>query len=178
MGFGTNNIGELCALAICLKELVAAFKMKRFDKACVFCDSNYAISRVISTKKPTINVELILLVRKLFQEAHSLFTVELLWIKGHARVGGNARSDQLSRFLRVMIAPTSLMFPFCGTMSLNVLPGSIAPLNSIDSEFFKVPSNALRSNRWLSPDRLYSDHPSDDIVRRSLVEPLDFKHTD
>ena len=176
MGFGTNNIGELCALAICLTELTSAFSSKRFTKAFIFCDSNYAILQASSSRKPALNADLVLLVRKLFFKAKSLFDFDLIWVKGHARIGGNIRADQLSkRFAN--LGSTINFNP--ALLSSYTVQRSIwkhgFPLNNLDPDVFRIttPPIAPVSSSAIHRFNYFCDS---DTVRLSRSEPLDFKH--
>ena len=142
LGYGTNNIGELCALAICLKELISAFTSKKFTKAFIFSDSNYAILQANSSRKPKANTNLVLYVRSLFNKAKSLFLIDLIWVKGHARIGGNVRADQLSK--RYANLSSSDMFCLSALDSYTMQRSTWKygfPLNAIDPDFFRISSS-------------------------------------
>ena len=176
LGHGTNNIGELCALLFCLCELILAFASRHFEVVHIFCDSNYAIQQASSTRKPKANRDIITNVRAVLLKARALFRVDLHWVKGHARVGGNNRADQLSKFFANHAKAT----PFDSSLPINYLTCSSAwkfsfPLNNVPFDCFDC-SSSLRSALWRSKD--FSDLESSNAVLRSLYEPLDFKHSD
>jgi ribonuclease HI len=98
LGFGTNNIGELAALFICLSELLKVHAIRPFSNAVIFCDSKYAIGLTSSSKRSASNCELVDMLRSLYGLASAAFQITLHWVKGHSMVGGNLRVDLLSKF--------------------------------------------------------------------------------
>ena len=96
-GFGSNNFAELCALFICLSELIRIFRRRHFLKAIIFCDSRYALNLATSSKAPGSNKELVSSLRAVHSAALALFKIELNWVRGHASIGGNERVDLLSK---------------------------------------------------------------------------------
>ena len=96
-GKGTNNLGELLALAICFQELIDLFRVKAFKHTFIFSDSNYAIGAAASLRRPWSNGPAVNIVRRLMRVAVSLFSVRLLWIKAHAGIPGNEAADQIAK---------------------------------------------------------------------------------
>ncbi len=107
LGNGTNNIGELAAIFVCLSELLRLFELKHFSRAVIFCDSKYAMNCASSEAEPTSNRDLVLILRSTLIKARSLFLVDFCWVKGHAEIGGNIRVDQLSKFFASAVPTVS-----------------------------------------------------------------------
>jgi ribonuclease HI len=174
LGTGTNNIGELVALFVCLTELLRLFETKHFSRAIVFSDSKYALSCATSKTEPTSNRDIVLILRATLVKARALFLVDLCWIKGHADIGGNTRADQLSKFF-ASAAPPCPGSDYVARARNYYYHSKVwrygFPLPAVPSYYFRVPDSDLHLERWLSLNS------ADDIVARSLSEPLDFKHS-
>ena len=175
LGSGTNNIGELAAIFICLTELMKLFDLKHFSSAVIFSDSKYALRCASSISKPTSNSALVLLLRSTLALARSSFQIDLCWTKGHAEIGGNNRVDQLSKFFASKAVPG--LNPDYASLARNYFSCSRVwrygfPLSSVPCFYFNIPASDLHLNDW--------SHSiiSDDIIARSHSEPLDFKHSD
>jgi len=64
--------------------------------AFIFSDSKIAIAAATS-RKPKSNVMLSLAISQAFSALARLMKVELHWIRGHSRIGGNERVDRISK---------------------------------------------------------------------------------
>ena len=153
IGHGTNNIGELMALAICFNVLLQTFARRHFLNAYIFSDSSYCIGLLHSSRKPSSNVRIVDFLRAIFAYASSKFKINLFWIKGHASVGGNVRVDSLSKhFAKLPKAsgndvtwPNKLAYSFLRS------PWDFSvPLNLLPPHYF-VPANSFGDiARWPS----------------------------
>lgn len=114
-GLGTNNVGELVALGMCLDYLVTLFEEGKIDSAVIFSDSQYAIGLATSSKTPVANAQLVDALRKSHSTAISKFKVSLHWIRGHAGIGGNERADRISKHFSALnpLPPSPLTMYRC-----------------------------------------------------------------
>ena len=98
LGHGTNNTGELYALGMLFKHLthLKLYILPSLTVAYVFSDSKIAIAAATS-KKPRSNVALSTAISQAFTELSRLIKVDLHWIRGHSRIGGNERVDRISK---------------------------------------------------------------------------------
>jgi ribonuclease HI len=200
IGHSTNNLGELMGLAICFHELICLFASNPFSKAIVFSDSDYAISMVASTRRPWVNCKAIDIVRKLFRKASVLFALTLKWVKAHAGVPGNETADSISKCFSHRSATSRVNLQFDGDVSYfrsqHIWPYG-PPVSTLPPHLFYVPSFPLFPNGSIpiadskrNDKRKTSTHDSPagtrrsarlakiNIVEQSVVEPLDFKHSD
>ena len=138
LGYNTNNYGELVALLICLRELAAAFSLRSFTRALICSDSAYAIRQILSSNAPQTYVSLIMAARKLRRELDQKITLEFLWVRGHAQVGGNLRADfiakQFARNSRVLPTPPDVPDFLHSSMTRDWSPGH--PLVGLPSACF------------------------------------------
>ena len=65
-------------------------------KAYVFCDSKLAINAA-TAQKPATNIALCTALKQVHMALSTVISVELHWIRGHSRVGGNERVDRISK---------------------------------------------------------------------------------
>ena len=98
LGYGTNNTGELYALGMLFQHLLLlkTTSLPYITIAYIFCDSKIAISAA-SSNKPKSNITLSKTVAAAFKSISALIRIELHWIRGHSRVGGNERVDRISK---------------------------------------------------------------------------------
>jgi ribonuclease HI len=206
LGRGTNNIGELAALFICLNELIRLFQNLKFVRAIIFCDSKYGMNSLVSSRSPKSNPALITLLRAKYKFAANLFSISLHWVKGHSVYGGNIRVDRLAKIFAPLNAPQGFVsdshvitkyYANCSFWPFGF------PLSNIPLDCFTPPKNLLNPALWdciTIPSEISSD-PLPDVsissestyVSRkrkssaSLVcssfydtsaESLDFKHGD
>ena len=94
-GLGTNNVGELVALYMCIKYLIVLFEKGKIDNAIVFTDSQYALGLATSNKPPVANARIVEALRKSHSLAISKFKISLHWIRGHTGIGGNERAEYI-----------------------------------------------------------------------------------
>ena len=99
LGHGTNNLGELIAVGICLKFIGdrCASADPRPPHVYIFTDSLFASNAVVSSKKPASHAVLIKLIRALFAMVVKLVPTTFHWIRGHSGVGGNERVDRIAK---------------------------------------------------------------------------------
>ncbi len=113
----------------------------RKKPAFIFSDSKIAISATTGSKSKT-NVDLCRAVRA----AHSMFAlvinVEIHWIRGHSRIGGNERVDRISkRYARVVDNSSRVSFDtvLSAHISVSQWPfGSLLADFPYDSQFLHV----------------------------------------
>ena len=106
IGISTNNLGELVAIGLVLRELLCR-PQTNHDRTRVFLftDSLYASSAVQSTKPPSTHSDTIRVIRALLVQVSILYTVSFHWIRGHMEVGGNERADRIAKsFARLSVA--------------------------------------------------------------------------
>ena len=98
LGHGTSNTGELYALGMLFTHLthLKNNSLPSLATAFVFCDSQLAI-RAATAKKFATNITLCLAVSRAYSALVAVCKVELHWIRGHSRVGGNERVDRISK---------------------------------------------------------------------------------
>ena len=95
LGSGTNNSAELFALGVCFAQLL---RIRSSHRALIFSDSQLAISAATSSRKPLSNSILVHELRKTYAALLiTKLTIELVWVPGHAGVGGNERVDRISK---------------------------------------------------------------------------------
>ena len=147
-GLSSNNVGELVALAICLRHLIAIFATSTFTCACIFSDSQYTIGQALSTKLPLTNKLIVNQLRADLIAARALFKVNLHWLRGHADVGGNERVDLISKSFAKSNVPdppsfTPSAFPGFSTVSQPWPFGF--PLSGLPCSFFttNIPAFSL-----------------------------------
>ncbi|MCP4670768.1 MAG: ribonuclease HI [Desulfobacula sp.] len=88
IGQGTNNIAELTAIKVALKEL------KRNDlPVYIFSDSSYSIGLLTKGWKPKKNQTLVFQIRKLLKKFNNISFIK---VKGHAGVKENEVADFLA----------------------------------------------------------------------------------
>ncbi len=88
IGHGTNNIAELTAIKVGLKEL------KRNDlPVCIFSDSSYSIGLLTKGWKPKKNKTLVFEIRKLLDKFNHISFIK---VKGHAGIKENEVADFLA----------------------------------------------------------------------------------
>ena len=96
LGHGTNNLGEIFAIGICLQVLLECSAVHQFSNAVLFTDSKYALQVLSSRSRPTSNFHAVTAVRALLQRCAWSFCVSLRWLKGHAGIPGNAIADLIA----------------------------------------------------------------------------------
>jgi len=96
LGHGTNNLGEVFAIGLCLQVLFKIFPVHPFPSAVLFTDSKYALQVLSSRTSPSSNAHAVSAVRLLIQRCSQIFKVSLHWVKGHAGVPGNSIADQIA----------------------------------------------------------------------------------
>lgn len=97
IGMATNNIAELKAIQIALKEL------KRFDLPIrIFTDSNYSIKVLTKQWKAKKNSELILKTQSLIDK---FFDLEFIKVKGHSGI----KENEIADFFATSAAKKSLL---------------------------------------------------------------------
>ncbi len=88
IGDSTNNIAELTAIEIALKEL------KRTDLPIrIYTDSSYACGLLINGWKARKNISLVNSIKALMARFKDL---KIIKVKGHSGISGNERADQLA----------------------------------------------------------------------------------
>ena len=136
LGFGTNNLGELVAIGVCLEELRSSVPLLPIcpSHVFIFTDSLFASNAVVSAKAPAAHATTIKALRALFSSVLTLVPVTFHWIRGHSGAGGNERVDKIAKNyatlsvgLPAMPAPSS----FVGHRSCAPWPFSVsdAPLH-------------------------------------------------
>lgn len=88
IGQGTNNIAELTAIQVALKEIKKPGLPIR-----LYTDSSYALGLLTQNWKPKKNIELVEEIRDLMKGFTNL---RLIKVEGHAGVEGNERADHLA----------------------------------------------------------------------------------
>ena len=169
-GLGTNNVGELIALCICIQELINLFHLKQFKNAFIFSDSSYSISAASSSRRPWSNLGAIILLRELLRRATPLFAVNLHWVKAHASIPGNEVADQIAKkfsFLsKVEDAPRYYEFPYFH--SQQHWPFG-APLSNLPPHLFVPLPFPLISNRVICSDT-NSSYSSKAIIKEKPIQ--------
>lgn len=136
LGFGSNNLGELVAIGVCLEELRVSLPLLATHPTHVFIftDSLFASNAVVSAKAAVAHSATIRALRQLLSSVLKLVPVTFHWIRGHSGAGGNERVDRIAKKyatlsvgLPAMPAPTS----FVGHRSSTPWPFSVsgAPLH-------------------------------------------------
>lgn len=92
LGRGTNNIGELSAIALAISLLDEA-GVPADAPVAVFSDSTYARGVLTQNWKAKANPELITAVKAALKVRPG---VRLHWVAGHVGVAGNERADELA----------------------------------------------------------------------------------
>jgi len=110
LGYGTNNIGELAALILCLRELMSLSCRRNITRAIIFSDSKYAINHATGKKAPKINAVLVKCLRSCYVEISSKLDVTLVWVRGHTLCGGNIRVDLVSKHFASSNTPDPVHF--------------------------------------------------------------------
>lgn len=130
LGQGTNNIGELYALGLCLRRLLSFAGPRRIA---IYTDSELACSLVCSSKRPRKNADLTVAVRRVYKRALAKHSIEILWVKGHSDVPGNSRVDKTAK--RFAHSPGSLDLDFPGQSLSSHWPHG-PHLESLDPSLF------------------------------------------
>jgi ribonuclease HI/exonuclease III len=162
LGHGTNNLGEIFAIGICLQVLLQCFSVHHFPNAVLFTDSKYALQVLSSRSSPTSNFHAVSAVRALLLRCSRFFNVSLRWLKGHAGIPGNSIADLIAGHyspVRPTVQPpgpavhcgisfdmTSFMptpvSAFCAFSSFNGSLSTVAP--SVDfSSFVHIPLGSI-----------------------------------
>ena len=96
LGHGTNNLGEIYAVGLCLQALLLAARLHSFHEVAIFTDSKYTLQALSSRSLPASNTHAVLSVRALLNLCSRAFQVSLCWLKGHAGIPGNALADSIA----------------------------------------------------------------------------------
>src|SRR5947209_5006839 len=126
LGAGTNNLGEVYAVGLCLQTLLQCFPMYRFHDVAVFTDSKYTLQVLSSRSSPTSNAHTVRAVRSLLRDCAGSFTVSLRWLKGHAGIPGNALADSIAGHCS-SLSPTASPLEPITYGSIGLAPASILP---------------------------------------------------
>ena len=99
LGHGSNNAAELYALGMLLIKLSALKLSTRpgLKRAHIFSDSKLALLAAVSRKRPLTNGPITRAVRLAFIAVSRILSIDLHWIRGHSKVGGNERVDRISK---------------------------------------------------------------------------------
>ena len=126
IGCSTNNLGELVAIGIVLRELLSRpQKNHEPTRVFLFTDSLYAASAVLSTKPPNSHSDTIRAIRALLVQVSHLYTVSFHWIRGHMDIGGNERADRIAKVyarLSVGIPTTTTHLSFVAHRTVSSWP--------------------------------------------------------
>jgi ribonuclease HI len=193
LGHGTNNIGELAALFICINELISLFPSLSFSSAIIFCDSRYVIHLLSSSRLPSANTGWVNALRSAYKFATNLFHISLRWVKGHVDIGGNVRADFLAKCFAPLTAPSGFLGvsdPICRYyscsspwpfgFSFESVPLALFRPTSFNVTKWCTSPVLLSSPSPLSPSLPHLDSSEFHSYRPSFYdtssETLDFKH--
>lgn len=93
LGMGTNNTGELTAIALAL-EVLGEQNVPNETEIVVFTDSQYALGVLTKGWKAKANVELIAGIKSALRPWKRL---RVEWVAGHVGIAENERADALAR---------------------------------------------------------------------------------
>jgi ribonuclease HI len=98
LGHGTNNIGELTAIKMALKEVSLAKYQAEYATAPlhIFTDSQYTHGVVDKGWNAKENQELISTIKERLRKTRLTRTVEIHWVPAHSGLEGNEVADQLA----------------------------------------------------------------------------------
>jgi ribonuclease HI/exonuclease III len=153
LGFGTNNLGELAAIGLCLSELVSLYSCSSFRPSHIFLftDSLYASNAVTSRTLPVAHATSISSLRLLFSSVARLAPITLHWIRGHSGAGGNERVDKIAKRYAKLSPNSPLPPPVTFPAHKSVVPWPFdictAPLQAF---LYKLPS-AVFPTLFVSP---------------------------
>ena len=145
LGHGSNNLGELAAIGLCLTELLRTHTVFPCpSRAIVFTDSLFASNAVTSKKVPATHAVTVFALRSLLADVVKLFPVTFHWIRGHSGAGGNERADRVAKVFALgsvglPTLPSPTLFP--GHKSCSDWPFSLAsaPLHAFLVRLPSVP---------------------------------------
>ena len=138
----------------CLKLVDLLATHPHVKRAVVFCDSKIAIDACERPKKRPknlANAALTRALRKAIDFARLKLDISLLWIKGHATVGGNERADLISKRFASVRGNTDVLdfsdsFDCQVSLSLHLL-ATFLPLDFLPSDAIEVDTCSARVNR-------------------------------